>query len=568
MTPLVTENKKLNKRLETELTDYSISHRNGESGPYADNITADALIVGAGFGGVFVLKTLRDLGLKATILEAGSDLGGTWRWNCYPGANVDSEVPEYEYSWPEVYNTWNWPNNYPNYENLRDYFDHVDKVMHIKKDCAFNTVVVGAQFDVDEGVWNVQIADGRKATSKYLIVCAGFAAKRYIPDWKGIETFKGVVHHSSFWPDEEVPVEGKRCAVIGTGATGVQVTQAWGPKCGSLKVFQRTPNLAIPMQKRDLGAEEQQRGKMWYPQLMEYREECFGGFLYTFKERNTFDDTPEQRRAFYEELYRKGGFRFWLANYKDYLFDAAANREAYNFWVERTRARIGDSRLRDLLAPRDMPHFFGVKRPCLEQTYYEQFNRENVDLVDIKNNAIVEFSEKGIKLQDGTELEFDVICIATGFDIVSGGMTSMGLRNVQGASLRDEWKAQANTYLGVTISGYPNMFHTYGTHGPTLLSNGPTTTEIQGRWIADCIAKLEREKIRYFNPTPDATRKWKQHINELSDKSLFPTTKSTYMGGSLPGKAFEQVNFAGGMAAYKKEIREALDTWAGFELVG
>ena len=303
------------------------------------------------------------------------------------------------------------------------------------------------------------------------------AAKRYIPDWPGVDKFQGVVHHSSFWPDDEVDVRGKRCAVIGTGASGVQISQEWGPIAGSLKVFQRTPNLAIPMGKRPLTVEEQTHSKQWYHRFFEMRERTFGGFLYNFSEKSTFEDSPEEREKFYQSLFDHGGFVFWLANYKDYYKNAEANHEAYNFWAKTVRSRIGDPRKRDLLAPLKMPHYFGIKRPCLEQNYYEQFNRENVDVVDVSKNAIKEFDETGITLEDGSHHEFDVIAIATGFvsvllphhrassltvcckDITTGGMTQMGLKSIESTELESEWRAAANTYLGLTVSGYPNMFH-------------------------------------------------------------------------------------------------------------
>lgn len=230
-----------------------------------------------------------------------------------------------------------------------------------------------------------------------------------------MDKFKGTIHHSSFWPDEKVEVKNKRCAVIGTGASGVQIVQAWGPEAGAVKVFQRTPNLAVPMRKRQLTVEEQERAKKFYPELYKFRETNFAGFLYDWNEKDTFDDTPEEREAFYEEVWKDGGFRYWVALYKDNLFNAKANQESYNFWAKKTRARVGDPKTRDLLAPLDMPHYFGIKRPCLEQSYYEQFNRETVDLIDIKNNAIKEFTETGITLEDGTHHEFDVIAVATGF---------------------------------------------------------------------------------------------------------------------------------------------------------
>lgn len=241
------------------------------------------------------------------------------------------------------------------------------------------------------------------------------SAKRYIPDWPGINKFKGTIQHSSFWPEERLDVKGKRCAVIGTGASGVQIVQAWGPEAGELKVFQRTPNLTVPLRKRDLTAEEQEKTKKYYPELFRYRETSFAGVLYDWAEKNTFDDTAEDRETLYEETWNRGGFRFWLAIYKDNLFNAEANRKSYDFWAKKIRSRLEDPKKRDILAPLDMPHFFGIKRPCLESNYYEQFNRPNVDVVDIKNNAIKDFDETGIILEDGTHHELDVIAMATGF---------------------------------------------------------------------------------------------------------------------------------------------------------
>lgn len=243
-------------------------------------------------------------------------------------------------------------------------------MLDIKSNTAFHSVVTSAEFNTNEGRWHVKTADGRTAKAKYLVIAAGFAAKRYVPSaWKGIEKFKGVVHHSSFWPDEEMDVSGKRCAIIGTGATGVQVTQAWGPTAGHLKVFQRTPNLTVPMRQRKLTAEEQEKAKKWYPELFDLRERCFGGFLYDFCERKTFEDTPEEREAFFEKLWTDGGFRYWLGNYKDYLFDPKANRAVYDFWVKKQRARINDPKVAEVLVPTEPPHpvsILGSHVPALD----------------------------------------------------------------------------------------------------------------------------------------------------------------------------------------------------------
>ncbi|KAF4594402.1 Baeyer-Villiger monooxygenase [Ophiocordyceps camponoti-floridani] len=564
----------------TELTGQADGTRNGtdpglHSGstpPASDGgpEKLDALIVGAGFAGVFMLKTLRDRGYRVLVYEAGHDLGGTWRWNGYPGAGVDSEVPLYEFSWPEVWRDWTWTTNYPEYSEIRAYFDHVDAVVGIKKDVRFGTVVVGAKFDIDDGLWSVQTADGRTTRTKYLILGTGFAAKRYVPDWPGMADFKGTIHHSSFWPSDkqdQVPIDGKRCGIIGTGASGVQMVQAWAPKAGQLSVFQRTPNLAVPMGRHALTAEAQQQAKVHYPELFRYRERTFSGFCYDWHERSPDDDTAEERRDLLERCWELGGFRIWLCSYIEMMSDEKLNRELYELWLRKTRPRIQDERKRDLLAPVKMPHFFAIKRPCLEETYFEEFNRPTVDVVDVRADPIERFTETGVMLKSGEHHELDVIAIATGFDVSTGAMTQLGLTSIHGRSLQDLWADGAETYLGLTVPGFPNMFHLYGTHAPTLLCNGPSCIEVQGRWIADMIDKAQRRGIKYIDARPEAARAWKDELLRFYGTTLFPTTRSTYMGGNVPGKPFEPVAYGSGLAKYASTIRAVLGKMEGFELV-
>ncbi|EXJ67832.1 uncharacterized protein A1O5_09178 [Cladophialophora psammophila CBS 110553] len=555
--------------LRTELTEFA--HRRSNEGPYADNLDVDVLIVGAGFGGTYLLYELRKAGYRTTVYDAGTSFGGTWRWNVYPGARVDSEVPIYELAIPEVYETWHWTTNYPDWKELQAYFAHVDKVLNLSKDVAFQTVVTSAEFDVDSGKWTVRTSDGRNCKARFFIAASGMAAKRYIPQFKGLEKYKGVINHTSFWPNEDVDVQNKNVAVIGTGASGVQVAQEWGPTVKSMHVFQRTPNLTIPMRRRDLTKEGQDQLKSIYSMVHEFRDRCFAGFHYDFCERNTFDDTPEEREAFFENLWKIGGFRLWLANYKDFLFDDKANRETYNFWLKKQRARLTDPVKQDLLCPLEPPHPWGVKRPCLEQNYYEVMDQKNVTIVDISDesgNNIAEFTEKGIKMTNGDEYEFEVVALATGFDVATGGLTQMGLKSIRDTTLDDEWKTGINSFLGVTIEGYPNFFYLYAAHGPTLLSNGPSCVEVQGRWIRDAINMITRQDIKYINPTDEATKQWRERIDSLASATLFPKAKrSTYMGGSIPGKKREFVSYAGGLGNYSAEIRACLTGFKGFEVV-
>lgn len=325
----------------------------------------------------------------------------------------------------------------------------------MKKDVAFETRVTGAQFDKPSLKWIIETEHGRIAKAKYFLLATGFAAKRHFPDWMGMNKFKGEIHHSSFWPDAGVEVEGKRVAVVGTGSTGVQIAQETAKTAASVTVFQRTPNLALPMEQKRLTRVEQERRKSEYPNIYKNRMTTFAGFQYDFVEKKTFDDTPEQREAFYEKLFRNGGFEFWLANYDDYLFDKVANDEAYKFWAKKTRARISDPVKRDILAPLTPPHAFGTKRPSLEQNYYEMLDKPANEVVDIKRTPIVEVTETGIRTEDGKHREFDVIALATGFDSVTGGMKNMGLKDVDGVELSEKWKNGTFSYLGMTCAGFP-----------------------------------------------------------------------------------------------------------------
>jgi cation diffusion facilitator CzcD-associated flavoprotein CzcO len=316
--------------------------------------------------------------------------------------------------------------------------------------------VVGAHFDKPSGRWITRTEDGRSAKSKYLLLALGFAAKRHFPDWPGLDQFKGELHHSSFWPDAGVDVKGKRVGIIGTGSTGIQITQETSKEAASVTNFVRTPNLCLPMQQQDITKEEQDKRKQGdYQEFFRNRLNTFAGFQYDFVHKNTMDDSPEEREAFYEKLFKAGGFEYWLANYQDLLFDNEANRQAYDFWAKKTRARITDPVKREILAPLEPPHAFGTKRPSLEQNYYEMLDRPENHVVDVNKTPIEKIVEKGIVTSDGKLHEFDVIALATGFDSVTGGMKNMGLKDVDGVLLADKWKAGTFSYLGMTCSGFP-----------------------------------------------------------------------------------------------------------------
>lgn len=436
----------------------------------------DVLVVGAGFAGCYLLHHFRKNNFKVKVVEAGSDLGGVWHWNRYPGARVDSQYPVYALSIPEVWKDWYWTEQYPGVAELQRYFAHMESVLHLKKDIEFDTKVVSADFDEKADKWNVHYDDGRTVRTSFFIGCLGFAAKRHFPDWKGLDTFQGVMHHSSFWPTEGVKVKGKRLAVVGTGATGIQIAQECAKDIGdegSITVFQRTPNISYPMCQAPLTKEQQDSDKENFDEMFKTRSSSsYAGNLMKMSKFKASDHSEEEREAFFEALWKQGGFRLHAETYMDMATDAKSNRMQYDFWARKVRARItDDAEARDILAPLEPPHIFAGKRPSLEQDFYEQFNRPNINVVDVKKAPITEVTPQGIVTADGKHREFDIIALATGFDAVTGGIKDIDIRGIDGESLSEKWREGTHTYLGMTSKGFPNFFFLYGPQSPTAFSS-------------------------------------------------------------------------------------------------
>ncbi|KAF2185110.1 cyclopentanone 1,2-monooxygenase [Zopfia rhizophila CBS 207.26] len=526
----------------------------------------DALIVGAGFGGAYQLWKLRNEGYNVKLVETGTNYGGVWYWNRYPGARVDSAIPHYEFSDPALWKDWIWKQRFPGSAELRAYFAHVADTWDLRKDTKFNTFVENATWDDGEARWTVKTREGDTFSVRYLLLNTGFAAKRYIPEWKGIEKFQGTFIHPSYWPHEEPNLKGKKVAVIGTGSTGIQLATDLSKVAGFLAVFQRTPNMSLPMKQIDYNLPEQALPKPKYPDFFHHRTDSFSGFSFNFLPRSTFDDTPEKRSETYESLWAEGDFKFWLATYYDMLFSEEANREAYNFWRDKTRAKIHDSKIADILAPMKQPHAFGCKRVSLENGYFEIFNEPHVKLVDMRTTPIQELSETGIKTTE-EELEFDYIICATGYDAITGGLAQIDIRGPSGESLKEHWKDGAKTYLGMSVAGFPNMFFTYGPQAPTAFCNGPTCAELQGNWIVGVMNHMREKGLRKVDAERESEKKWKDEIWKLANASLLPSTKSWYMGDNIPGKPREPLIYLGGVPTYYKTVNEcAANGYTGFKL--
>lgn len=525
-------------------------------------LEVDAVIVGAGFSGIYAFHRLRDqLGLNVKILEAGTDLGGVWNNNVYPGARVDSPAPVYGFAMAKVYKTWKWSQAYPDQKELQAYFNHVDQVLSIKKDCIFNSRVNAASFDPEQARWTIQTEDGKTVRAKYFIPAIGFAEQQYVPPWKGFESFKGTIHHSSQWPREGVDVKGKRVAVVGTGATGIQLIQEWAKEAAELVVFQRTPNLALPMRQRKLDSEAQRQMQDDTTELFARSWETASGMPDPGPSKMFAEYTPEEADTLLNRLYDEGGFKLWSGGYVDVLMSPEGNRFTYDLWAKRTRARIHDPVKRDLLAPLEPPHPFGTKRPSLEQDYYEQFNRANVHLVDVKTHPIVEITPQGIVTDDGKLHEVDIIGMATGFNSSTGGLSKMGIKDLNGVDLGERWKDGVRTHLGLTVPGFPNMFLPYCVQAPTPFTNGPVFIEFQANFIRDIVKKMERGGTRSIDPTEAAAEAWRAEIHAIGDMTLFPQAKSWYMGANVPGKPVEMLYYFGGIPRYRETCGEALDKW-------
>lgn len=394
---------------------------NGGSG---HEIRVDALVIGAGFSGVSMLHKVRELGLKVKIFEAGDDFGGTWHWNRYPGARVDSEFPFYQLNIPEVYKTWTFQERYPGHRELRAYFAHADKVLNLKKDTVFNARVVDCSWDEEAGEWTVKTQQGHLAKTRFLLLCSGLLHQRHIPDFPGLKDYKGQVFHSSFFP-EDLDLKGKRVGLVGTGATAVQITQEVAKQAERLTIFMRRPSLCLPAGQRPVSQAENQSWHIYLHSILgTARETSTNGFLpVPVPAENTLDVPPEEREKYWESLWSGGGFRFWVGNYPDVMSSAEANAKSYEFWAKKVRARMTDPAKMDLMAPlpaEKMPYHIFTKRPPLEMDYYECVDMPSVELVNTKHTPSKAFNETGILMEDGRQIDFDILILATGFDAFSG----------------------------------------------------------------------------------------------------------------------------------------------------
>ena len=489
---------------------------------------------------------LREDGLKVQCLEKGSAVGGIWHWNCYPGARVDTPYPVYQFTDKELWSDWTWSEKYPSWKEIRQYFEYVENKWQLRKHIRFNAIVNSAKFDEKDCKWTITCEDGSQTRCRWFIPALGYGSKNYIPSFKGLSSFQGLCFHSSSWPQGGIDLKNKRVAVIGTGASGVQIIQEIAKDVQHMTVFQRTPNTPLPMRQESLSKTFQDMQKAsgtLEETLQRVKYNTFGGFDLEPIGRKFAADLPSQRREVYEEMWQKGGFYPVAAGYSELYTDKDANDEMWKFWAEKQGPRIRDPRIRAIVAPAEPQYAFGAKRAPLEQTYFEVYNQENVDIIDIQRSPIVEFTETGITTEKG-HIGFDVIILATGFDAITGGLTSIDITGTDGLTLKERWQDEGiYTNLGMACNSYPNMFFLYGPQAPAALSNGPPCVELQGEWVGNLIQDMKKMGKTRVEATRAAGVAWRNSTNDMWNGLIWSTATTWYSGSNIPGKKIEALNW-------------------------
>jgi cyclohexanone monooxygenase len=529
----------------------------------------DAVVIGAGFSGMYMLKSLRDrLGLNVRVYEAGETVGGTWYWNRYPGARCDSDSYIYCFTFDkQLLQEWEWSERYPEQPEILRYLEHVAKRHDLKRDVQFNTRVTGGQFEEETSRWIVRTDTGDEVTARFLIAAVGSLSETNMPPFKGLDKFTGQWYHTSRFPHTGVDFTGKRVGVIGTGATAVQAIPEIAQQAKQLVVFQRTANYCVPARNGKVAPEVIKARKADYAGVVKRIRESFFGQEHYFIPKSVLETTPEEREREFDRMWDAGGFAFWLANYQDMFFSQQANDVCADYIKRKIRGTVKDPAVAERLIPKG--HAYGTKRQPLDTNYYETFNKENVVLIDAKTDgAIEEITEKGIRA-GGKEYPLDVIVFATGFDAMTGPLKALNLRGRQGRTLDQQWKDGPRTYLGVSVAGFPNFFTITGPQSPSVLSNMPVSIEQHVEWISDCIDHMRRTGKTSIEAVPSAQEQWVAHVNEVVNATLMTTANSWYMSANIPGKPRAFLPYLGpeGVGGYRRKCDEvAAKGYEGFEL--
>ncbi len=524
----------------------------------------DAIIVGAGFSGLYQLYRLRGIGMTVRVLEAGDGVGGTWYWNRYPGARCDVESIEYSFSFSkELQDDWEWSERYAGQAEILRYLNHVADRFDLRRDIQFNTRVAAAHYHEQHNHWRITTQAGEQVTATYCIMATGCLSAARLPDIEGRESFQGRMYHTGAWPHEGVDFSGQRVAVIGTGSSAIQSIPVIAEQAAQLYVFQRTPNYSIPARNYPLTPEYKRAVKAHYEEIRRTARESAFGVCFDPRDDAALAVSHEERMAEYERRWQKGGLSF-LTAFNDLLISDEANATAAEFVRQKIREIVKDPQVAEDLAPKDYP--IGTKRICADTNYFETFNRDNVTLINLRKHPIEAITPTGIRTTSG-EYAVDAIVFATGFDAMTGALAKIDIRGRSGEALRDQWAAGPRTYLGLMSAGFPNMFMITGPGSPSVLSNMVVSIEQHVDWVTDCITYLHEHDLQIIEPTREAQDAWVDHVNEVASYTLFPKAASWYMGANIPGKPRIFMPYAGGVHAYAQRCSEvAAKGYEGFLL--
>jgi cyclohexanone monooxygenase len=525
----------------------------------------DAIIVGAGFAGLYMLHRLRGLGFSARIYEAGSGVGGTWFWNRYPGARCDVESLEYSYSFSEELDReWQWSERYSTQAEILRYLNHVADRFELRRDIQFDTRVTSAVFDESANTWNIHTDRQAPISARFCILATGCLSAAKVPEYPGLDTFQGTWYHTGNWPHEGIDFTRQKVGVIGTGSSAIQCIPVIAEPAAHLYVFQRTPNFSVPAHNKPLSP--QTLGD-WNAHRAAYRDQArhsgFGILSLDPNEESALETSPEVRQRLYEQRWHRGGVAF-LGAFADLVTNQEANDTAADFVRSKIRAIVRDPVVAEKLMPRNYP--LGTKRLCVDTNYFATFNRDNVTLVDVRAAPIQEITPTGIRTSD-SHYPLDSIVFATGFDAMTGALSNIDIRGRASLALKQKWTAGPRTYLGLTVSGFPNLFTITGPGSPSVLSNMAVSIEQHADWIADCLAYLQSHQIDSIEAGIEAENEWVNHVNEVASHTLFPLANSWYVGANIPGKPRVFMPYIGGVGAYRQKCEEvAANHYRGFAL--
>ena len=513
------------------------------------------LVVGAGITGIYQLHRARDAGFDAELVEAGDGVGGTWYWNRYPGARFDSESYTYAYLFSkELFDEWEWREHFAEQPETERYLNHVVDRFDLRRHMRLGARVTSAVYDEASATWTVTTSDGVERRSRFLVAATGVLSVPYFPDVPGRDAFRGEAYHTGLWPAAPVDFRGRRVAVVGTGSSGVQLIPAIAGEVASLTVYQRTPNWCTPLNNAPITPDEQARLRAEFEAIREVLRTSVHGFLHPAHDRAAFDDSREERLAFFETMWRSPGFTKLTSNYTDLLFNEAANAEWCEFIADKIRSVVVDRATAEKLIPKD--HRFGEKRPPFVTGYYETFNEPHVSLVDLTETPMVRVTERGIETVDG-EREHDIIVWATGFDFGTGALVRMGIRGRDGLALADHWADGPSTFLGVQTTGFPNLFFPGGPHAAA--GNNPRYNGDQVDFVTETLVYARDRGFDVIEVTPEAEQRWCEMIERNVAFSSF-TEKSYYFGTNIPGKPRRYLLNSGGRPKLFREIARVRET--------